>query len=293
MKERTLFEQLCKLGLTANHRGQVDFFKVPAPANVFPATLKTELLTVFCTITDDLYDADTSFHWFGKKDGVKKDYFATISHIWLVFKDKKLIGFSAIRLLDGCGERIIYVDNMNIQRVSGKIFSSYSIGSMLVNEILQENWRMSLKPVSVVFRTQNANVYRLGYSILPPGTYPRMTEEKARDEERSIRVNGYMASVLSPGKQFIEQTSVIKQAYSGCIYGADNPAIRTQRSDIKAFWEKHVDFDNGDAVLISVCPSRIEFIAAITLYRVNVLIYQLKRLFSRHSSTASSGQQPG
>ncbi|MDV6328540.1 hypothetical protein Q5L94_10730 [Idiomarina sp. Sol25] len=288
MSINTLFDRLYELGLSSRERGQISFFKVASPHKIFPSKLQTELLNVFCQITDELYDADTSFHWFGKKD-----YFNTISDIWLVFKEERLIGFSAIRLVDGCGERIIYVDNMNIKRVSGKVFSHHSIGSILVNEILQANWRSSLKPVSVVFRTQNANVYRLGYSILPPGTYPRMTAEKARDETRSIRVNSFMANTLSPGKTFIEHTSIIKQAYSGCIYGSDNKAIQTKRPDIKAFWDSNVDLNNGDAVLISVCPSRLELIAVIILYRFDVFKNYLRKVFLRRSIKIISGKQHG
>lgn len=61
-------------------------------------------------------------------------------------------------------------------------------------------------------------------------------------------------------------------------------AIRTNRAEIKAFWDANVDYENGDAVLISVCPSRIELIAAILLYRINVVMHHLKRIFTRRQA---------
>lgn len=271
-----LYVSLIKFGLKAKVRGNVELFKVVEPSKLLSNELKTSTLKSVCRLTDDIYESDTSFHWFAMSD-----YFSSVKVVWLVFSNKCLIGFSAINIINGCGEKIIYVDNLNVQRTDEKVFANYSVGSMLVNEIVQENTRYFVFPISYIFRTQNPNIYRLSYKILPRGIYPRITGEKGRNETRSMCINSFMAEKLSPNKVYKEKTSVIKNAYKGQIYSVDSKVVNTQREEIKAFWNKNIDMENGDALLISISPHRWEFIAVNLFYRTNLAVDKLKSISMR------------
>ncbi|GGA81894.1 hypothetical protein GCM10011521_20310 [Arenimonas soli] len=215
----------------------------------------------FARETDQIYQADTSFHWLSRKD-----YFKGLNDLWVVFLDDAIVGFTGIRLIDGAGERIVYIDNMNIRSVPLRVFGHHTIGSMLVHEILRTTYPLSRRPMSVVFRTQNPSVYRLANAIHPTGVYPRTQRRSARDPERCKRVLAFMAERLSPGKAWDPEVSVIRGAYAGHLYGRPVSAPASIKPPLARFWQENVDLDAGDAVLIAVCPTNAEVRAIVHAY---------------------------
>lgn len=272
MNSNSIFSQLQQAGIQSKHRGRFQLVKLVHPHQTLPHELKETLLISFCQITDEIYAADTSFYWLSKPD-----YYASIHHLWLVFEHDELLGFTATQLHHADNERIIYIDNMNIKQTSKKKFMHYSVGAMLVNEILQGHALACHRLITVVFRTQNANVYCLGYSMLPAGIYPRIDHQQTRNIKRSLKINRLMAAKISPGKYFNADMSVIKNAYPGSIYGHEqkNNMIQSRHKDIMNFWHKNVNIDNGDAVLISICAERHEFLLALCLYRFHICRYHV------------------
>src|SRR5262249_23464263 len=152
-----------------------------------------------------LYKADTSFHWFKHKD-----YFSPLSDFWTVYLCEELVAFTGTKLFQGAGEKMVYVDNMNIKPILRRAVGRHTLGSLLLHEIIAAHPPGPLTPMSIVFRTQNPKVYRLAYSILPRGVYPRLDGSPGRDDERSRRVVNFMAKALSPEKPFDEGVSIIR-----------------------------------------------------------------------------------
>jgi hypothetical protein len=178
------------------------------------------------------------------------------------------VGFTGTKLFQGAGEKMVYVDNMNIKPIPRWAVGRHTLGSMLVHEVLAAHHPGPLTPMSIVFRTQNPKVYRLAYSILPRGVYPRLDGSPGRDDERSRRVVNFMAKALSPEKPFDEGVSIIRGAYGRCIYGVPSESLLKVGSDLGSFWRSHVSLEEGDAVLVTVCPSFLELAATVGSYHV-------------------------
>ncbi|MBB3228870.1 hypothetical protein FHW69_003515 [Luteibacter sp. Sphag1AF] len=264
-----LYDIFHKAAGAKKRRGRFDVFRVSRPDTRLDAAAQRAVLEGFARETDALYQADTSFHWLGKPD-----YFKTLNDLWAVFLDRELVGFTGIRIVEGVGERIVYIDNMNIRSIPLMAVGRHTIGSMLVHEMLCAHFPYSGKPMSVVFRTQNPSVYRLAYSILPHSVYPRIDRRKARDEDRSRRVAAFMAGVLSPGKTWESDVSVIRSAYPGHIYGRPFTSAQSIKPVLARFWKDNIRLEAGDALLICGCLTHREV-------RLSVAMY-LKALFAAH-----------
>ncbi|MGE4072193.1 MAG: hypothetical protein AB7E72_13570 [Lysobacterales bacterium] len=237
----------------AKTRGRFEIVRLNRPGRRLDASMQARVIDCFARTTDALYQADTSFHWRSRTD-----YFGTLDVLWAVFLDRQLVGFTGIRTLHGAGERIVYIDNMNVHPVPHKVFGRHTIGSMLVHEILWATVPLAGPPMSVVFRTQNPSVYRLAYAIHPTAVYPRVMQAQPRDEARSKRVVDFLAATLSPDKVFENDISVIRNAYGGHIYGRPESSPASLKPALAKYWKEHVRLEAGDAVLISVCPTHAE-----------------------------------
>lgn len=246
-------EHLARHGHNAVRRGRFELVRVKRPARSLDASLRVRALDEFAAVTDSLYQADTSFHW--RKSA---DYFSGLTNVWLVFFDGELYGFTASRSFVQAGERILYIDNLNLKPIARNAIGDLTVGGMLVYEMLRAHFPIVGRPMSVVFRTQNPNVYRLAFSVLPEGLSPRLKGARPRDERRSKSVLSAMATQLSPGRPYDQTTSVIKGAYSGYLYGRPLSQSMKATSGLARFWAEHVDLAAGDAVLIAVCPTHRE-----------------------------------
>lgn len=248
-----LIEQLARCDARFSRRGHYRLARVLDPARRLSQPLQATLLDAFAGVTDEIYRADTSFHWRSRPD-----YFDGVHGLWLVFNGDMLCGFTAARHFREAGERILYIDNLNLRPSARPVVGDLTLGGMLVYEMLKEAFPIGGRPMSVVFRTQNPNVYRLGFTVLPEGMAPRLRGASPRDPERSRRVLQAMANRLSPGRPYDPVTSVIKGAYAGCLYGRPVGQAVSPRSGLARFWKEHVDVEAGDAVLIAVCPTHAE-----------------------------------
>lgn len=272
-------EQLARHGHNAVRRGRFELVRVKQPAKSLDASLRLRALDEFAAVTDALYQADTSFHW--RKSA---DYFSGLTNVWLVFLEGQLCGFTASRSFVEAGERILYIDNLNLRPIARNAIGDLTVGGMLVYEMLRAYFPIAGRPMSVVFRTQNPNVYRLAFSILPEGLSPRLKGARPRDERRSRSVLSAMATRLSPGRPYDHATSVIKSAYSGYLYGRPLTQSMKATSGLARFWAEHVDLAAGDAVLIAVCPKHREvrrlvygYVRKLAQERYNVLREALVR----------------
>lgn len=255
------YEVFMRSGGRRKHRGRFELIRLNRPESRLSPADQVEVLRAFARETDALYQADTSFHWLGRPD-----YFKGLNDLWTVYLDRELVGFMGIRVFSGAGERIVYIDNMNIRSIPLMAVGGHTIGSMLVHEMLCAHYPFLRQPMSVVFRTQNPSVYRLAYSILPLSVYPRINGRKPRDQERSLRVAGFMADRLSPGKPYEEGTSIIRGAYHGHIYGRPLSVGQTIKPALAKFWSENVRLDAGDAVLIAGCLKHEEVRASVLAY---------------------------
>ncbi|QAU23285.1 hypothetical protein EO087_04205 [Dyella sp. M7H15-1] len=271
-KSMSIYTLAREAGARKVRRGRFELMRLSRPGERLDASMQREMLFAFAKETDLIYQADTSFHWLSRKD-----YFAGIEDLWLVFLDRELVGFTGIRLFYGADEKIVYIDNMNIRSIPLLVADRHTLGSMLVHEILRANYPRSVPPMSVVFRTQNPSVYRLAQAILPPAVYPRMDPSTVRDEERCRRVLGFMAQTLSPGKVFECDVSVIRRAYGGHIYGRPMSSPISIKPVLANFWKEHVSLENGDAVLIAVCPTHPEVRGLVDTY-ARTLIRWMRRV---------------
>lgn len=257
----TLYEVFMRSKGSRKRRGRYELIRLSRPEARLSAADQTEVLRGFARETDALYQADTSFHWLARPD-----YFKGLDDLWTVYVDRELVGFMGIRVFSGAGERIVYIDNMNIRSIPLMAVGGHTIGSMLVHEMLCAHYPFLRQPMSVVFRTQNPSVYRLAYSILPLSVYPRINGRKPRDEERSIRVARFMADRLSPGKPYDGGISVIRGAYHGHIYGRPHSVGQTIKPALAKFWAENVRLDAGDAVLIAGCLKHEEVRGSVYAY---------------------------
>lgn len=252
------------------HCGQFELICLSDPDTRLSTQDKQLLIQKFRIETDRIYQADTSFHW-----SKYANYFAQIDDIWTVYLKKELVAFSAVSIKSG-PEQIIYIDNMNIRPIPRRVFPGYSLGSMITHEILRKYLPRFGTRFSIAFRTQNPHVYKLAYSILPNGVYPRLaTDGPPRDLVRCQKIVKTLASILSPTKDFNERTSVIQGAYAGCIYGNFECFTAKLPAAIGLFWKEKVRPEAGDAVLIAVCPTYWEIIAAVGSYSFVRRTYQL------------------
>ncbi|UPG85813.1 hypothetical protein L2Y94_00170 [Luteibacter aegosomatis] len=247
-KVASLYDIFMRAGGRLKRRGRYTLIRLSRPQHRLSAADQIEVLRGFARETDALYQADTSFHWLSRAD-----YFAGMNDLWSVFLDRELVGFMAVRVFRDVGERIVYIDNMNIRSIPLLAVGPHTIGSMLVHEMLCAHYPFLRQPMSVVFRTQNPSVYRLAYSILPLSVYPRINGRKPRDEARSVRVARCMAARLSPGKAYEDVISVIRGAYHGHIYGRPLSLGQGIKPALSRFWTENVRVDAGDAVLIAGC----------------------------------------
>lgn len=248
-----VIEQLAAAGIRFSGRGRYRLARVINPAKRLSKPLQAMLLEAFASVTDELYQADTSFHWRGRPD-----YFVGVRGLWMVFNGDVLSGFAASRYFVEAGERILYIDNLNLRPSARPVVGQLTIGGMLVFEMLKESFPIIGRPMSVVFRTQNPNVYRLGFTVLPEAMAPRLRGAQPRDPARSRRVLEAMANRLSPGRVYDPITSVIKGAYAGRLYGRPLTQSGSSTSGLVRFWKENVDVEQGDAVLIAVSPTHAE-----------------------------------
>ena len=257
----SLYDVFRRSGGRRKRRGRYEVIRLSKPGARLSPSDQTEVLRGFARETDALYQADTSFHWLGRPD-----YFTGMNHLWTVYLDRELVGFMGIRVFKGAGERIVYIDNMNIRSIPMMAVGAHTIGSMLVHEMLCAHYPVLRQPMSVVFRTQNPSVYRLAYSILPLSMHPRINGRKPRDEARSLRVARFMADRLSPGKPYEEGVSVIRGAYHGHIYGRPLSIGQTIKPALAKFWAENVRLEAGDAVLITGCLKHDEVRGSVFAY---------------------------
>ncbi|UUA73384.1 hypothetical protein [Cellvibrio sp. QJXJ] len=256
-------------GIPSRRRGDCTLYRVENPSKLILRRDLETLRSAFCKLTDKIYGADTAFHWY-KHD----QYFDELSKLWVIFIKGNLIGMATTKEEELCGEHIIYIDCMNIFPVSGNLFWGQSLGALLGREILLSSWTFIHKPVSVIFRTQNANVYSLGYSVLPSGIYPQIGQRNNRDLQRSQRIAKYMAEYLSPGKYYELDKSVIRGAYYGYLYGNEIIA-KSSRADLNQFFKENINKEEGDALLIVVSSKKWEFIAAIVSHSLCIFLQKI------------------
>lgn len=284
----SLLETLLAAGARRRRRGRFHLLRLSHPGRHLDEAQQREVLLAFARETDQIYQADTTFHWLSRKD-----YFSGIRHLWVAFLGTEPVGFTSVRTHSGAGEKIIYIDNLNIRSVPLRVFDEHTIGSMLVYEILLANYPIR-RDVSVVFRTQNPSVYRLAYAISPVAVYPRINRRPARNEIRSRRILAHMAERLSPGKLYEPDASIIRSAYGGHIYGRPPNAPQSVKPALARFWQQHVCLEKGDAVLIASCATRVEVRGLVHHYLRGLGRHILRRIFglegrgSKSSSTTAS-----
>ncbi len=255
-----LYETLC---LAADRNRSIrclDFLRISSPGTRFDAETIELITDKLCTFTDELYGTDTSFYW------KKKGLFDHLSDLWICSRNGLIIGVAGVSYYACHDEKIIYVDNINVSSRT-KVLFGQSIGATLVYEIISSNMQKPFQKKSFVFRTQNQHVYRLGYSILPSGIYPRIDDTKPRKKRRHLKIGRFMSEQLSPGKSYETETSVIRKAYGSPIYNSENTSIRSREANVQRFWEESLNVEEGDAVLISVCPTALEVALAGLWYR--------------------------
>lgn len=258
---------LLEAGCKSVRRGRFDLVHVRRPGRSLDSRMKSKALDEFAAVTDDLYQADTSFHWKGRAD-----YFGPLDHVWLVFLGDELCGFTASRMLLEAGERVLYIDNLNLRPIPHPAVGNITVGRMLVYEILKAHFPIIGRRLSVVFRTQNPSVYRLAFLMLGRSMAPRLKGARPRNEPRSRSVLAAMAKRLSPGKEYKPEVSVIKKAYSGYIYGRPLTQSIKSTSGLATFWRKNIDLEAGDALLIAMCPTHQE---------VRSLVYDYLRVLAK------------
>lgn len=278
-----------KINTYSRQCGQFELICLSNPDTRLSTQDKQLLIQQFRIETDSIYQADTSFHW-----SKHANYFAQIDDIWTVYLQKELVAFSAVSIKYG-PEQIIYIDNMNVRPIPRRVFPGYSLGSMITHEILRKYLPRFGTRFSIAFRTQNPHVYKLAYSILPNGVYPRLaTDCPPRDLVRCQNIVKTMASLLSPAKGFSEKTSVIQCAYSGCIYGNFQHFTAKLPAAVDLFWKENVRPEAGDAVLIAVCPTYWEIVAAVGTYsfvrRTHQLVRALKSIIINLAHKQSESQ---
>lgn len=246
-------QRLQKAGIKAVPRGRFELIHVRRPGKSLDAHLQRIAIDEFAAVTDSLYQVDTSFHW--RKS---PNYFDALEHLWMVFLNGELCGFTASRTFLKVGERVVYIDNLNLRPIPHPAVGSITIGMMLVYEMLAAHFPVFGRPISVVFRTQNPSVYRLAFLMFGKSMAPRLKGTRPRDESRSRAVLEAMAEQLSPGKEYKPATSVIKNAYSGYIYGRPLTQSIKSTSGLAKFWAENIDLQAGDALLIAMCPTHAE-----------------------------------
>jgi len=278
-------------GLRFLPRGRYQLVSIIQPSLCLSSALQQQLLAEFATVTDALYQADTSFHWRSRPD-----FFEGVHGVWLIFLDEELVGFTGARFFREGGERILYIDNLNLRPTARPVMGGLTIGALLTLEMVREA-RPWWRPMSVVFRTQNPNVYRLAFSIQPDSVAPRLRGGQPRDPARSQRVLAATAARISPGRDYNPQTSVIKRAYGGRLYGRPLSKAGRETSGLARFWSENVDVEAGDAVLVAGCLTAAEYRALgwkyFLLRRTDGFKRFWKRLTAGSRCAESNGFEPG
>lgn len=223
------------------------------------------LISLFNEITDDLYKNNTGFYWKNRLN-----YFDLVSEIWFVLRDNKfIVGWGGCSVYDNYNEKIIYIDTLNIMKQNKRyVFEKYTVGSIIIHEMLSKYRSNFFKKISFAFRSQNPKVYRLGCAILPNKIYPNIYKSK-KFTNRSLKVVTYIANILSPNKFFNNETGVILKAYNGNLYGEKvKHFFEGNDPQLTSFWSVNLNIDNGDALVMAVCPSSFESLVILILYKL-------------------------
>lgn len=263
----TILDQLTNCGAQILQRGQYQLVCMPDPFHRLSVSVRSTLITMFTCFADRLIQKDTSEHW-----NREQEFFFGVHRLLMVFKGDALYGFSATRIFHEANEHIIYVDRMVILPTARPIYGKLTIGAMLICEMIKNLFPITRPPISFVFRTQNPNVYRLGAGFLGVATAPAIDGRKLRDPKRCARVLEAMAKRLSPNKVYDAEKSIIRGAYSHCVYGRPFGRAKSLIScGVTRFWNENMDVMQGDALLIVVSPTHAEirrFVVRYALLRI-------------------------
>ncbi|MFA0923525.1 hypothetical protein [Xanthomonas fragariae] len=269
-------------GLPFLPRGRYHLVVILQPHRRLPGDLQQHLLKSFATVTDELYQVDTSCYW-----SSLPDFFDGVHGVWLAFLGEELVGFSVARNFHEGGERVLYIDEMDLRPAARPVMGQITLGALLTLEMGRAAapwWR----PMSFVFHTQNPNVYRLAFSMQPDSVAPRLRGGQPRDPGRSQRVLTAMAARILPGREYDLQTSVIKRAYPCRLYGRPLSKAGSEASGLARYWAEHVDVDAGDAVLIAQCLTAAEYRAHLWKYFLLRCADRWRRLRGRAPTPAAA-----
>lgn len=285
--EQNLYCNLKQLGPETKLINYVQLFRFRKPAYTIPGRIQSDLIEAFRQSTDRLYQADTSFHWHKHER-----YFDTVDTLWVCFSGFRLVGFAAISVFLVDSSRVIYIDNMNLRPMVRTVLSSYTLGSVLIHEMLISEFNFSGKPLLVAARTQSPRIYELAYMILPRSVYPHIVKKKSQLSSREVLLAEAIAAHISPGKDYDVQNSVIRHAYHSRVYGniverPDDAKISVIRKKIGTYWSAKMDLDAGDALLLIVFPTVWQVTISLAIYLWNCWLESLLRVrWLQHTSDA-------
>lgn len=276
----SLYELLLAAGAQLVQRGKFEFLRLEEPGSRLVAARHAEILAIFSHETDLLYRADTSHYW-----QRRRGYLNDLTELWTVHLDGVLVGWTGLVVVETDSGKILYIDTLNVRpRALRYGFGEYSLAAVFIHEIFISYYLRAGAPLPFAFRTQNPHVYRLARAIVPRGVYPRVDGRRGREPERALRVARTLARALSPTKHFHPESSVIRAAYGGCLYGAASPALHTNEGALAAFWSRNINAPQGDAIVIVVLPTALEAAALAFAYRTTVLRQGMKDAALRWSA---------
>jgi hypothetical protein len=282
-----IFDALCRAGARRVRRGRFVFLRLRKPARRLDPGLQRDLLAQFSQVTDAIYRSDTAHYW-----KQRSDYFETVDELWTLHLDGAFVGWTGVRWMRRGRRRVLYVDTLNVRpRALRSGVGGYTLGAMLVHEYIFMCFRRPLSPAPCAFRTQNPVVYRLAQAASRRSVFPGIGAPGARDAAESLRVAGFVARELSPGKPFADECSVIRGCYGKSLYGGKNLA-RIAEPEVASYWREHLDVDGGDAMVIVVRPTRLEAASALARYWL-AMARGARRAVPGGRRAASPGGTPG
>lgn len=226
------------------------------PAETLDADAAARLRAQILELNLRLSDAPAfAANWHARIDR----FFEGMAWIDLAWQGDRLVGHCGTRALPVRRGEGIYVDNCTVDPdLQGR-----GIGRRLTGRTTARcAVRSALHPVYIALRTQNPVMGAESVAVAGGGRHCFPRYDGGPVTPALAEVAAGAAATLWPELDYEQSTGVLRGAYGGRFLDAQ----RTRRADAAAYFERHVDRERGDALLVVVRMSPRSWIHAMRYF---------------------------
>lgn len=220
-------------------RGPYRIARLRQPGRLLPAAEQAELLEMIIRESSVSFGGDMRAYWESRPG-----YFGEIDEWWLAHADGEVAGWHGFSVWDHPLGAVAYYDSLNVMPAHRRTH----LGSILTVEPYVKLLLLRSPRPAIALRTESAVVYRmLGRFV--SRTFPIGAPQRGRTYERALSSAQLVAERLQGSHRFDPQTFVMREVLqaAGDLYG--DPPPPSGDAELDAYFERHVHFERGDALL--------------------------------------------